>query len=189
MADEYRATKITELVNALTTLFRIGLNKGKEFITVEEEVEHVKSYLIIQMTRYESKLEYEINMDDSLKDFQVLKLILQPLVENAIYHGIRNKKGKGKILINIDTQDGKLLFTVHDTGNGMKSDKLREINNYLKEIDSKSKGGYGLFNVNERIKLSYGTDYGLEVYSEFKRGTTIFAILPLKHFNLSRGAN
>ncbi|WP_347835127.1 sensor histidine kinase [Gracilibacillus sp. JCM 18860] len=140
MADEYRATKITELVNALTTLFRIGLNKGKEFITVEEEVEHVKSYLIIQMTRYESKLEYEINMDDSLKDFQVLKLILQPLVENAIYHGIRNKKGKGKILINIDTQDGKLLFTVHDTGNGMKSDKLREINNYLKEIDSKSKG-------------------------------------------------
>ncbi|QGH36011.1 HAMP domain-containing protein [Gracilibacillus salitolerans] len=182
MADEYHATKITELVSALTTLFRIGLNKGKEFITVEEEVEHVKSYLIIQMTRYESKLEYEISMNESLKDYQVLKLILQPLVENAIYHGIRNKRGKGKILINIDTQDGKLLFAVHDTGIGMKSDTLREINNYLKENDSNESKGYGLFNVNERIKLSYGTDYGLEVYSEFKKGTTIYAILPLKPF-------
>nr|WP_281244809.1 sensor histidine kinase [Gracilibacillus orientalis] len=182
MADEYHATKITELVNALTTLFRIGLNKGKEFITVEEEVEHVKSYLIIQMTRYESKLEYEINMNERVKDYQVLKLILQPLVENAIYHGIRNKRGKGKIIINIDTQDDKLLFTVRDTGMGVKSDKLREINNYLKKIDSNVSKGYGLFNVNARIKLSYGTDYGLEVYSEFKKGTTINAILPLKPF-------
>nr|WP_262359969.1 sensor histidine kinase [Gracilibacillus massiliensis] len=182
MADEYGATKITDLVNALTTLFRIGLNKGKEYITVEEEVEHVKSYLIIQLTRYQSKLEYEININEKVKGFQVLKLILQPLVENAIYHGIRNKRGKGKILIDIDSKDDKLLFSVHDTGIGIKKDKLWEINNYLKTTDSNESKGYGLFNVNERIKLTYGSDYGVEVDSDFQNGTTVKVILPLKTF-------
>ncbi|WP_462411424.1 cache domain-containing sensor histidine kinase [Neobacillus sp. Marseille-QA0830] len=96
MAQEYKANKIVELVNALTTLFRIGLNKGNEFITLEEEMEHVKSYLIIQMTRYESKIEYEMDLDEKVKHYQILKLTLQPLVENAIYHGLEINGGKGK---------------------------------------------------------------------------------------------
>ncbi|MGE7758513.1 cache domain-containing sensor histidine kinase [Peribacillus sp. NPDC097895] len=179
MASEYKAYKIIEMVNALTTLFRIGLNKGNEFITVEEEVEHIKSYLTIQMTRYESKIEYELNVDETVKNHQVLKLILQPLVENAIYHGIRNKRGKGKISISIGNQENKLLFSVKDTGIGIEADALHRLNHSLKNMSGEHKNGYGLFNVNERIKLSYGSQYGVEVYSEYKTGTTVMAILPI----------
>ncbi|MFK9090126.1 sensor histidine kinase [Bacillus salipaludis] len=181
MATEYKADKIVEMVNALTTLFRIGLNKGNEFITVEEEVEHVKSYLIIQMTRYESKIEYEIDVDETAKNFYVLKLILQPLVENAIYHGIRNKRGKGKISISIRVKDDEtLLFTVKDTGLGIEEEALHRLNHSLKNMNDEHKKGYGLFNVNERIKLSYGDQYGLELKSEYKIGTTVIGVLPIK---------
>lgn len=178
MASEYKAHKIIEMVNALTTLFRIGLNKGNEFITVEEEVEHIVSYLTIQMTRYESKIEYQMDVDETVKNHQVLKLILQPLVENAIYHGIRNKRGKGKISISIDKKDDKLLFSVRDTGIGLETDALNKLNHSLKNMGGDHKG-YGLFNVNERIMLSYGSQYGLEVFSEYGTGTTVIAILPI----------
>ncbi|WP_408011662.1 sensor histidine kinase [Pseudalkalibacillus sp. A8] len=180
MAMEYKANKIVEMVNALTTLFRIGLNKGNEFITVEEEVEHIKSYLTIQMTRYESKIEYELDVDETVKNYQVLKLILQPLVENAIYHGIRNKRGKGKISISIWNKDHTLMLSVKDTGIGIKKDVLHRLNHSLINVSGEHKKGYGLFNVNERIKLSYGSQYGLEVYSEYNIGTTVIAVLPIK---------
>lgn len=179
MADEYKANKIVEMVSALTNLFRIGLNKGDELITIEEEIKHVKSYLIIQMTRYESKLDYEVDVDETVKHYKVLKLILQPLVENAIYHGIRNKREKGKISINISKKEGTLLFTVKDTGIGIEKDILDQLNYSLNNMGSEHKKGFGLNNVNERIKLSYGDQYGLEVYSEYKQGTTVIAVLPI----------
>lgn len=180
MAKESKAFKIVEMVSALTTLFRIGLNKGNEFISVEEEIEHVKSYLIIQMTRYESKLEYEIEVDESVMNFQVLKLTIQPLVENAIYHGIRNKRGLGKISIRIYTKDDTLIFVVKDTGIGIEEETLNQLNHSLKTMSDEGKKGYGLYNVNERIKLSHGSQYGIEVQSEYTKGTTVIAILPIK---------
>lgn len=180
MAHEYHADKIAELVNALTTLFRIGLNKGKEFINVKEEVEHVKSYLIIQMTRYESKLTYDINVDERVTKYQILKLILQPLVENAIYHGIRNIRGKGKITISIKKASDNLVLHVTDTGIGMKDETLQQLNDSLKKININDRKGYGLHNVNERIKISYGSKYGLEVFSVYKQGTTVQAVLPIR---------
>ncbi|WP_340373709.1 sensor histidine kinase [Peribacillus sp. FSL E2-0218] len=178
MASEYKADKIIEMVNALTTLFRIGLNKGNEFITVEEEVEHIVSYLTIQMTRYESKIGYQLDVDETVKNNQVLKLILQPLVENAIYHGIRNKRGKGKISISICKRNDQLLFAVRDTGVGIEAEPLKKLNHALKNMSGDHKG-YGLFNVNERILLSYGSQYGLQVFSEYGTGTTVIAILPI----------
>lgn len=180
MAKESKAYKIVEMVSALTTLFRIGLNKGNEFITVEEEIEHVKSYLIIQMTRYESKIEYEIEVDETVKNFQVLKLTIQPLVENAIYHGIRNKRGLGKISINIHSKDNTLIFSVKDTGIGIEEETLNQLNHSLKTMSDEQKKGYGLYNVNERIKLSHGSQYGIEVHSEYTKGTTVIAVLPIK---------
>ncbi|MCJ7843489.1 sensor histidine kinase [Lederbergia sp. NSJ-179] len=180
MAYEYKAPKIAEMVNSLTTLFRIGLNKGKEFISIREELEHVRSYLIIQMTRYESKLEYDIKADEEVKDYQILKLILQPLVENSIYHGIRNKRGKGRITITVTRQDENLLLCVMDTGKGIKEEMLKQLNHSLKMMGTTDRKGYGLHNVNERIKLSYGAKYGLEVFSEYEQGTEIQAILPIK---------
>ncbi|WP_216639619.1 sensor histidine kinase [Virgibacillus phasianinus] len=180
MAYEYKANKIVELVNALTTLFRIGLNKGNEIISVEDEVEHVESYLIIQMTRYESKLEYEINADKTVKEYKVLKLILQPLVENAIYHGIRNKRGKGKITILVTQKADMLILEVNDTGIGIQKDVLDRLNDTLKNKTDEQKKGFGLYNVSERIKLTYGSEYGLEVFSEYNEGTTVIAKLPIK---------
>lgn len=180
MAQEYKAYKIVDIVNALTTLFRIGLNKGNEFITIEEEIEHIKSYLIIQMTRYDSKIEYEIEMDPAVKHYQLLKLTLQPLVENAIYHGIRNKRGKGKITIRIRQKNDALELTVHDTGIGIEKERLQQLNHALETMSDEHKKGYGLYNVNERIKLTHGSPFGLQVESEYEKGTTIIALLPIK---------
>ncbi|MEH7333912.1 sensor histidine kinase [Neobacillus drentensis] len=182
MAYEYKANRIVEMVNALTTLFRIGLNKGNEFITIAEEIKHVESYLIIQMTRYESKLEYEIIMDDNVRNFKILKLLLQPLVENAIYHGIRNKRGKGKITIDVKLEANNLLLTVQDTGIGLLEEKLIELN---MDLDNKNhmeprEQGYGLFNVNDRIKLVYGSDYGISIESQYTEWTRVKIRLPVE---------
>ncbi|GIN71395.1 sensor histidine kinase [Bacillus sp. J14TS2] len=180
MAYEYKAPKIAELVNSLTTLFRIGLNKGKEFISIREELEHVRSYLTIQMTRYESKLEYDIEANEEVKDYQVLKLILQPLVENSIYHGIRNKRGKGKITITVTQQEENLILCVIDTGKGIKEETVKQLNDSLKKLETTDRKGYGLHNVNERIKLSYDERYGIEVFSEYEHGTKIQVVLPIR---------
>ena len=93
MAQEYKAQDIVEMIAALTNLFRIGLNKGNERITVSQELKHVESYMIIQMARYEEKLDFEIDAEDAVLKYHVLKVILQPLVENAIYHGLKARRG------------------------------------------------------------------------------------------------
>ncbi|MGG3470249.1 sensor histidine kinase [Neobacillus pocheonensis] len=182
MAYEYKANRIVEMVNALTTLFRIGLNKGNEFITIDEEIKHVESYLIIQMTRYESKLEYEISVDEQVKHYKIIKLLLQPLVENAIYHGIRNKRGKGKISIDVKKEANNIQMTVTDTGIGLTKEKLKEVNEVLHSKNSmeNKQHGYGLFNVNDRIKLVYGSDYGLKIESEYTEWTMVKIILPVQ---------
>lgn len=182
MAYEYKANRIVDMVNALTTLFRIGLNRGDEFITVTEEINHVESYLIIQMTRYESKLEYEIHVDEKVKNYKIVKVLLQPIVENAIYHGIRNKRGKGKITIDVTIQAGNLFITVMDTGIGIPNDKLQDMNEILGNTNSieNKQHGYGLFNVNDRIKLAYGSEYGLSIESKYSDWTVIKINLPIK---------
>jgi len=182
MAYEYKANRIVEMVSALTTLFRIGLNKGNEFITIKEEIQHVESYLIIQMTRYQSKLEYEIIVDEEVNNYQIIKLLLQPLVENAIYHGIRNKRGKGKILIQVEKETNGLLLTVNDTGIGMTEERVKELNEVLHSKPSMENipHGYGLFNVNDRIKLVYGADFGLTIESKYKEWTVVKINLPIK---------
>ncbi|WP_410891282.1 sensor histidine kinase [Neobacillus sp. 204] len=182
MAYEYKANRIVEMVSALTTLFRIGLNKGNEFITIKEEIQHVESYLIIQMTRYQSKLEYEIIVDKEVNNYQIIKLLLQPLVENAIYHGIRNKRGKGKILIQVEQETNSLLLTVKDIGIGMTEERVKELNEVLHSKNSIENipHGYGLFNVNDRIKLVYGADFGLTIESKYKEWTMVKINLPIK---------
>jgi two-component system, sensor histidine kinase YesM len=182
MAYEYNAHRIVEMVNALTTLFRIGLNRGNEYISVKEELSHVESYLIIQMTRYESKLEYEIQAVDEILQYKMIKLLLQPLVENAIYHGIKNKRGKGKIVINVSEEAGSLFLSVMDTGSGIPNEKVNEINEILHTVNSieHKKSGYGLFNVNDRIKLVYGPEYGLLIESLYGEWTKVIIHLPLK---------
>ncbi|NOW06222.1 histidine kinase [Clostridium beijerinckii] len=178
MAEEHNEEDIVEIIEAFTNLLRISLSKGKEIISVKEELSHVQSYLIIQKIRYEDKLDYEIQFDKEILDYKLIKLILQPLVENAIYHGIKEKRGNGKILITGKIEDNLLCFTVADNGKGMDEEILNKINNMLNNNDgNKNQIGYGIFNVNERIKLIHGSEYGLVYRSILGEGT----IVELRH--------
>ena len=184
MAEDYGANDIVEVVGALTKVFRIGLNKGREVIKVSEEIEHINSYMIIQKVRYEDKLDYNINYDENLKNVPMLKLTTQPIVENAIYHGIKQKRGKGNISINFINVDNNLVIKISDNGAGMDEDKLREINSMLesdsiRSITSESGSGYGIYNVNSRIKLTYGNQYGLKYFSKINNGTMVEITIPI----------
>lgn len=176
MALEYQAKDIMDVIDALTKLFRIGLSKGKESIKVSEEIEHIESYLIIQMTRYEDKFDYVIEVQEEAKELFVLKLILQPLVENSIYHAIKTKRGRGEIWIQVRIVGNRLLLCVKDDGKGMNPEMITKLNERLQKtgmIGGAESGGYGMLNVNERIKLSFGNDYGLKVHSIEDKGTTV----------------
>ena len=186
MAEDYNAKDIIKLVAALTKVFRIGLNKGKEVIKLKDEIEHINNYLIIQKYRYEDKLNYEINFHDEILDTFILKLITQPIVENAIYHGIKEKRGQGKIIINFRRVLDEIIITVEDNGAGISEEKLQNINSMLETsnsfyIDSGSGSGYGISNVNTRIKLSYGQNYGLRYYSSFGEWTRVEIRIPFKN--------
>lgn len=180
MAKEHGAQDVVTILGDLANLFRIGLSKGKEMITVQEELEHVRSYLAIQKARYEDKLTYEVNFEEQILTHSVLKVILQPLVENAIYHGIHAKRGGGKITITAKVAEGKLYFSVVDNGIGITTDKLAEIRQLLGNNHVESgKTGFGIFNVNERIKLSAGKEYGLVYHSVYHEGTKVEVWHPL----------
>jgi two-component system, sensor histidine kinase YesM len=164
MAKKYGAKDVIQVISALTNLFRIGLSKGNEVIRLSEEIEHVKSYLVIQKVRYEEMLEYDIEVDEDINNLYVQKLILQPIVENAIYHGIKEKKEPGRIKITAQVKEDMLIFTIEDNGVGIPDDKLEKINFSLSN-ESGERFGYGTFNVNERIQLSYGKGYGIVINS------------------------
>ncbi|MCE5286156.1 MAG: sensor histidine kinase [Pelosinus sp.] len=179
MAQAHGADDIEEVVGALANLFRIGLSKGKEMITVGEELKHIKSYLIIQKARYEDKLDYAVEFDEDILHYSVIKLLLQPLVENAIYHGLNAKRGGGKLVIIAKKRNNQLYFSVTDNGNGITPEKIQEINEMLLKKKSPENLGYGVFNVNERIRLVFGDEYGLIFHSVYGEGTTVEIWHPL----------
>ena len=179
MARDYDAEDIVRLVDALTNMFRIGLSHGKDIITVKEEITHVSNYLYIQKIRYKDKLNYVIHVDESLYAIEVPKLILQPLVENAIYHGVKAKRG-GTITITGVPEGENLVFTVQDNGAGMPQEKVEELNRRMSErsvLDEQK--SFGLFYIRERIQLCYGTGYGVHVESALGEGTRVTITLPL----------
>lgn len=167
------------MTQALATVFRIGLSRGRELITVEEELEHVGSYLEIQCLRYGTLLKYEIDVDQALMEYYTVKLILQPLVENSIYHGIKEKGEQGLICITGRRELSQMVFTVEDNGMGIPVEQLERLNQDLKRNLSVSKEGYGIFNVNERIRLYFGEAYGLRLESRNGEWTRAVVTLPL----------
>ena len=180
MARDYDAEDIVRLVDALTNMFRIGLSHGKDIITVKEEITHVSNYLYIQKIRYKDKLNYVIHVDESLYAIEVPKLILQPLVENAIYHGVKAKRGGGTITITGVPEGENLVFTVQDNGAGMPQEKVEELNRRMSErsvLDEQK--SFGLFYIRERIQLCYGKGYGVHVESALGEGTRVTITLPL----------
>lgn len=165
MGKKHGAEDMNRIIMSLTKLFRIGLSRGKEIIPLQDEIEHVKSYLTIQQSRYEDVLNYEIQYDTSLGDCLVQKLILQPLVENSIYHGIKPKKEPCTIRIDVYQENEILHLDVLDDGIGMTPEKVEELNSAFESVDHTNQNnlGYGIFNVHERIRLSYGNEYGLKI--------------------------
>ncbi len=180
MAEEHGVKNISLLVGALTKLFRISLSRGHEIIGLNQELEHVRSYLYIQKVRYEHKLNYEILCEDRFFCCKVNKLILQPLVENAIYHGIKQKRGEGHIKVEVSQRDQDLVLSVWDDGAGMPLEQCESLNRAL-QVDTSQKAyshGYGIFNVNDRIRLAYGPKYGLHYSLNESGGVTVEAVLP-----------
>lgn len=158
------------VLKALTKLFRISLSKGNEQITIKDELKHVESYLVIQMVRYSDKFTYSIDCDKDIEGLKVTKLILQPLVENAIYHGVKEKRGMCKIRITVKVENDMIIMVVHDDGVGISEKKLKYLNEVL-ERNAEKTNQYGLVNVNERIKLTYGEVFGVILESKLGEGT------------------
>jgi len=176
-AEADNTADVVTLVESLSTFFRISLSHGIDYISVHDEIEHVRNYLIIQQIRYSDVLTYDIDVDDDLPDKKMLKLLLQPLVENSLYHGIKNTRERGEIIVSIKKDGEKLRFTVADTGIGMTKETLDEL---VYDINHGSgEKGYGLYNVNRRLKLYYGLTEGIEVKSEYKKGTEVSFVLEL----------
>jgi two-component system sensor histidine kinase YesM len=184
MAEAKRMDQVVELVRVLSRFFRITLSKGKDWITVRDEIEHVESYLAIQKMRYRDILDYRIDVPDDMRDGQILKLTLQPLVENALYHGIKNKRNGGSIVVRGRRLDGDLLqIQVDDNGIGMTQEQLAQVRAQLGAEAGAAvvaESGYGINNVNQRIKLYYGQEYGLAIESEYRHGTRVSLIIPFQ---------
>jgi multi-sensor signal transduction histidine kinase len=177
MIENENSDKAVNIVTALAKFFRISLSKGKNIITVKDEVEHVRNYLMIQNMRFKNRFEYSIDVDEEVLSYSSLKLMLQPLVENAIYHGMEFMDGDGEIDVKVFKEDDSLYFTITDNGLGMSEDMVEAL--LSKDfVPSKKGSGIGVKNVNERIKLYFGNEYGLKVESEPDEGTKITIHLP-----------
>jgi len=168
---------VTDMVSALAKLFRISISKGNEIISIENEVEHAKSYLIIQKIRYKNKFDFFIELPEKLKKYMTVKLILQPIIENAIYHGINKITDKGLISIVVSQQRENIQFKITDNGYGIDKQKIAII--LSEKAKTESTSGVGLNNVNERIKLSYGDSYGITINSVVDEGTTVIIEIPI----------
>ncbi len=166
------------MVGSLSEFFRTSLNQGKDIISIREELQHVRSYLEIQQVRYQDILEYEILVPKELYSCLIPKITLQPLVENALYHGIKNKRGHGKILIKGKVEKKYFLIQIEDNGIGIDEERLLQVRDGISHKVPTEKNIYGLYNVNERIRLNFGEKYGISIKSVYGEGTLVNVILP-----------
>jgi two-component system sensor histidine kinase YesM len=183
MAQANKIDQVINIVQALSNFFRIALSKGQDWITIDQEIEHVRCYLTIQKLRYHDILDYKIEVDEDILSGTILKLTLQPLVENALYHGIKNKRNGGTITIRAHRADqDQVRLEIIDDGVGFSPYKLSKIQATLEsesDIFSLTESGFGLENVHKRIQLYYGKQYGLTIESRFQEGTRITVTIPL----------
>lgn len=177
LAEAGQSREVIHITRALSDFFRISLSQGKDWIPLSEEIKHLTGYLTIQKIRYRDILDYEIDIPEELFDLQVLKLLLQPLVENAIYHGVKHRRGRGMVRVDGRMEDGWLVLRVRDNGAGMTPERLEAVRAGL-GADSGEGAGYGLFNVNKRIQLYYNQPKGVEIESEAGQGTCVTLRVP-----------
>lgn len=179
LAESGEKEKVVSTVGSLSDFFRASLNQGKDIVTIKEDIGHVRSYLEIQQIRYQDILDYEINVPEEVYPYLIPKITIQPLVENALYHGIKNKRGRGKISITGERCEDCVYIYVKDNGMGITEDRLKVVLNNINNRSESEKTTYGLYNVNERIRLDFGEEYGINIDSEHGVGTTLSIKLPL----------
>lgn len=183
LAEGRQHKKVVDMITSLSAFLRIGLSKGRDFISIGEELEHVRSYLQIQHFRYEDILDYRIETEDAIAGCFIPKLTLQPIVENALYHGIKNKRGKGLLVINGWLEKGDVaVLQIEDNGMGMLKEQLDRLRNgwtmgNLKDPDAE-RAGFGLKNVSDRLRLKFGDQYGMLIESEYGVGTIVTIRIP-----------
>ena len=178
MAEQNDTEGVITMITSLAKLFRISISKGHDIITLSEELEHVRNYLIIQQIRYQDKFEFSIDMENGMENLPTIKLIIQPIVENAIYHGIKYLQEMGHIGIRVfRRKPGAVVIEVRDNGVGMDEQRLSTILS-LEGPKHAGSGGIGVRNVHQRIQLHYGSDFGLEISSELDEGTLVRLVIP-----------
>lgn len=176
--------KAVDIVVALSEFFRLVLSRGKEYISIREEEKHIRGYLEIQQVRYQDILDYEIAIEPELYQYKILKLTLQPLVENSLYHGIKYKRAKGKIWVTGTLQEGsspeedRILLCVRDNGAGMEAEEVTRLQAEIQKPCKETEKGFGLANVNERIRMNFGMEYGMTIESEKGVGTKVRIVIP-----------
>ena len=171
----------TEMVVTLSDFFRLVLSHGQEFISIRMEEQHVRSYLQIQETRYHDIMEYHILIDPELYGYQIPKMTLQPIVENALYHGIKCKRSKGQICIRGEKKQDLLILTVTDDGVGMEEADLQDLQKEIEKPCKQTDRGFGLANVNERLHMYFGAEYGVKIASRPGEGTQVTIVIPAVH--------
>lgn len=178
LAESGDEKKVVSMVGSLSEFFRTSLNRGEEIVSIKKELQHVRSYLEIQQIRYQDILKYEIDVPEELEPYLIPKITIQPLVENALYHGIKNKRGTGSIRISGKMGGDCFYIEVEDNGIGMSAQRLKQVVDGIHNRELAENDIYGLYNVNERIHLNFGEDYGIRIDSRYMEGTTVQLKLP-----------
>ena len=178
LIEDNMTKEAEKMVVSLSDVFRLTLNNGKNFYTIADEERHIRSYLEIQQVRYQDILEYELEIDEAIHSCSIMKLTLQPLVENALYHGIKYKRAKGKIKVSGGKKENVVVLRVEDNGVGMEKDELEELKREILRPCQETEKGFGIANVNERIRMFYGPEYGIDIESEKGIGTRVTVTIP-----------
>lgn len=176
MAESGENEEVVQMTAALATMMRQSFNNKAEIVSLEAEMEHVESYLMIQKMRYMDKLNFSVSLEEGIRECPIVKLVLQPLVENAIYHGIRYKNGSGTVRVIAKREGEEIHITVEDDGVGMSEQALQHI--FDEHKVNYNSNGVGVYNVERRLKLYYGNAYGLFYESERNRGTRVLMKIP-----------
>ncbi len=178
LAEAGEHKKVVSMVGSLSDFFRSTLSRGKDIVTLKDELQHVRSYLEIQQARYQDILEYELEVPEELYACRIPKITIQPLVENALYHGIKNKRGVGRICIRCEKEDNGCRIRITDNGIGITKERLAQVQDGILNKVLTGKDIYGLYNVNERIRLNFGEGYGISIESEYGEGTVVSILVP-----------
>lgn len=185
LSEGGRKDDVTGIVTSLSRFFRTTLSGGLDYITIKQEISHIESYLQIQRFRYRDILNYEIDIPEEFLGYRIIKMTLQPVVENALYHGIKNKRGGGTIKISMHHKDNDLEIDVEDNGIGMNSEDTANLQRLADGLEKarEDNAGFGMANVGERMRLNYGPEYGLKIESEYGKGTIVKILFPKENSN------